>query len=392
MPPAERNDAAGPLFACPLCRHVDVQLASSSFCDRFCYEAGAGQHAKKGCAGPKGRGIDVRKEDDFTHFCTPGCRVEIVTPRLLLRPVHVSDDDRIAAIKMDPLVNSMQLYGQPSRLQVTRAFTQSYIENLIPALSSLGSSGTARERYVFAIEPRKEKDGSRAVQPHREPHALVDIDSEGYIGNIAIEITNPVKELTPRGGAPFMYPTVEALSASRTHAVLFYELHPNFWRQGLMSETIRALLPFIFQTLRLPHIIIDPLITNEGSILLAEKLGFVRIGETTGAGYWGKGGQALLRLTRGEWEKERGRKKAKAARKKSNKKAKESGATAGQEGSDELKVTVDGEDGVERLADKVVEPTEMAVQALMAQKGICRWCALAPFPTIPSRPVSRCLS
>ncbi|BGP48129.1 hypothetical protein JCM10450v2_004001 [Rhodotorula kratochvilovae] len=284
----------------------------------------------------------------------------------------MTDNDRLGSIKMDPLVNRTQLYGQPSLHEISRVFTRGYVENLIPALSSIGSRGAGRERYVFAIEPRREKDGTRAVQPRQVEDVRVELDAEGYIGNIAIEITDPVKELAPQGGAPVIYPTVEELAASKTHASTSYI-------RSLMSETIRALFPFIFRTLRLPHIIIDPLLTNDASILLAVKLGFTRVGEREAEGgrSWGKGGQALFRLTREEWEREQGRKKAKAARKKKNKKAKGADAAAREQEMEGLTVTIDGEEGDEARQQeerKAANPEETALQTVMAQKGICRWC------------------
>ena len=70
-------------------------------------------------------------------------------------------------------------------------FVAGYVQNNIPCLDILGSPYKDRRRYVFGIEPRLSKDRVRSLTPQPEEvegirHLL---DAEGYIGNIAIELS-----------------------------------------------------------------------------------------------------------------------------------------------------------------------------------------------------------
>ncbi|GAA5887373.1 hypothetical protein JCM5296_007116 [Sporobolomyces johnsonii] len=299
--------------SCELCAHVDV---TAVFCDDKC-AASPGGHEKNNCAGPAGREIVLEDPTSWKHFCTPACKVEIVTPRLRLRPVELRDNPRIFKIKNDRLVSSTQLYGEVNDPDdCLTYFTRGYVANQVPVLDSTGSHGNGRLRYVFAIEPRVGKDGKRMVEK-KTPHAGVrhDLDENGYIGNIAVELTATGTSASgygtadigvePRLGEVFYYPTRDELTGV-AEAVLFYELHPNFWRQGVMSEAIKAVLAFVFQDLGLPAAVVDPQAKNPSSIHLAEKAGFTYVQDKRS--FVGTL-QKVYRLTAEEWEKGRKKKK-----------------------------------------------------------------------------------
>lgn len=57
-------------------------------------------------------------------------------------------------------------------------------------------------------------------------------------------------------------------------AEIGYELHPAFWNQGIMSETLSAVLAYGFNELGLHRIEANPLAENEPSCRLLLKLGF----------------------------------------------------------------------------------------------------------------------
>lgn len=57
-------------------------------------------------------------------------------------------------------------------------------------------------------------------------------------------------------------------------AEIGYELHPAYWRQGLMSEALSAVLTYGFDELGLHRIEANPLAGNESSVKLLRKLGF----------------------------------------------------------------------------------------------------------------------
>ncbi|CEQ39019.1 SPOSA6832_00516, partial [Sporobolomyces salmonicolor] len=292
----------------------------------------------------------------WKDFCTPACKVEIITPRLRalpsssapspsddspepdsrgiahdcirlckgLRPVELGDNPRIFKIKNDRLVSSTQLYGEVNDPDdCLTYFTKGYIANQVPVLDSTGSHGNGRLRYVFAIEPRVGKDSKRMVEK-KASYAGVrhDLDENGYIGNIAIELTATGTSASgygtadigvePRLGEVFYYPTRDEF-ADVAEAVLSLShippLPPSFWRQGIMSETIKAVLAFVFQDLGLPAAVVDPQAKNPSSIRLAEKAGFTYVQDKKSfAGTL----QKVYRLTAEEWEKGRKKKKKKS--------------------------------------------------------------------------------
>ncbi|GAA5958827.1 hypothetical protein JCM21900_003938 [Sporobolomyces salmonicolor] len=328
MPSAQRCAACGKAVPelseqsrqtkhCELCAHVDV---TAVFCDDKCATSQGGHNLN--CAGPAGREIVLEDPTSWKDFCTPACKVEIITPRLRLRPVELGDNPRIFKIKNDRLVSSTQLYGEVNDPDVCLTyFTKGYIGNQVPVLDSTGSHGNGRLRYVFAIEPRVGKDNKRMVEK-KASYAGVrhDLDENGYIGNIAIELTATGTSASgygradigvePRFGEVFYYPTRDEF-ADVAEAVLFYELHPNFWRQGIMSETIKAVLTFVFQDLGLPAAVVDPQAKNPSSIRLAEKAGFTYVQDKKSfAGTV----QKVYRLTAEEWEKGRRKKKKKKSK------------------------------------------------------------------------------
>ncbi|GAA5930083.1 hypothetical protein JCM3775_004508 [Rhodotorula graminis] len=202
---------------------------------------------------------------ELYHLCTPGCQIAIDSARL--------HHDRIRAIKCDPLVNRSQLYGSPPPPFIFHMFTRRYIESLVPACRS-GGGTVGRTSYVFAVESRSEE-----VRPRPHAEAREHLDASGYIGNLGIDIECKSASLAPRVGEPFFYPSADDLEKAGAHASLYYELHPDFWGQGLMTELILAVLGFIFDTLLIPSVIVDPVSTNTASIRLAKRLGFALVGD-----------------------------------------------------------------------------------------------------------------
>lgn len=61
---------------------------------------------------------------------------------------------------------------------------------------------------------------------------------------------------------------------SRTCAELGYELRPGFWRRGLMTEALSAVIDHAFGCLGLHRLEAVPLASNKASIGLLLKLGF----------------------------------------------------------------------------------------------------------------------
>lgn len=53
-----------------------------------------------------------------------------------------------------------------------------------------------------------------------------------------------------------------------------YDLHPDHWRKGIMSEAVRAIMAYGFDTLQLHRIEANVTVGNDASTKLLDKLGF----------------------------------------------------------------------------------------------------------------------
>ncbi|GAA6021080.1 hypothetical protein JCM11491_004409 [Sporobolomyces phaffii] len=365
----------------PDCSHVGI---TSAWCQERCKHKTLAAHERTKCAGPARRSINLDDEASYRHFCPPACRIEIVTPRLRLRPVEMSDTPRVFKIKNDPLVSDMQLYGRVASESSCRLqFVTTYVSDNIPSLKpSFPMPETSRTRYVFAIEPRVSKDdGTRMVQPRPWPGARHELDANGYIGNIALELTttgqggpffNRSKRFDPKVGEIFTFPEREEIKDT-VEGTIFYELHPNFWRQGIMSEAFKAVLAFAFQTLRLSTVVVDPQEFNAGSIALAEAHGFEHVGDKTA---FTGARQRLYRLGYAGWDRARGAKKKKNNRKKTKKEKDEPVVVVVAPSAQEAVVLDDPDDSARPTERAIVEraavPPDAPVPTL--ERKCCRWC------------------
>ncbi len=68
-------------------------------------------------------------------------------------------------------------------------------------------------------------------------------------------------------------------SHRRACAEISYELDSAYWRQGLMSEALRAILDYGFATMELKTIRARVLADNSASLRLLRKFGFIDTGE-----------------------------------------------------------------------------------------------------------------
>jgi ribosomal-protein-alanine N-acetyltransferase len=92
-----------------------------------------------------------------------------------------------------------------------------------------------------------------------------------------------------------------------THTVeMGFDLHPDYWRQGIMTEALTAVLNYTFSdgnTMPVYRIeaLVDP--SNNPSMGLLSKLGFQEEGLRRGFGYWKGDYQDVLifALLRDEW-------------------------------------------------------------------------------------------
>jgi ribosomal-protein-alanine N-acetyltransferase len=148
----------------------------------------------------------------------------LVTERLCIRPLEETDVDALFVLKSDPLVT--RCYGQEphSHIERTRAWVLRNLEDQ-----------RRGEVLYWALELL---DGGEAI------------------------------------GACCLWNFNDA----RTCAEIGYELRPELWRKGIMTEALSAILDRAFGDLGLHRIEANPLATNLASIGTLLKLGFRREG------------------------------------------------------------------------------------------------------------------
>lgn len=74
----------------------------------------------------------------------------------------------------------------------------------------------------------------------------------GPAGNIALALESsggPIsrRPLEPQPGQPHNHPTFEQATRAKLVASMFYELHPQVWGMGLMSEAFGEVLRFAME-------------------------------------------------------------------------------------------------------------------------------------------------
>ncbi len=69
-------------------------------------------------------------------------------------------------------------------------------------------------------------------------------------------------------------------------AEIGYDLHPDYWNKGIMTEALHALIGFGFQQMSLNRIEADVTPGNDASVRVLQKLGFQEEGLLRQRGYW----------------------------------------------------------------------------------------------------------
>ncbi len=146
--------------------------------------------------------------------------IRIETERLLLRGWQQADLQDLFAYSRIPEVGNMAGWPALQTLEEAQEILDSFV----------------REPYTFALEHKQ----SRKV-----------------IGSLCMDWLDPDPEL----------PDANVL-------IFGYDLHKDFWGQGLMPEAIRRAIPYCFDTLKADYIRIGVYVWNRQSIRVAEKCGF----------------------------------------------------------------------------------------------------------------------
>lgn len=168
------------------------------------------------------------------------------------------------------LVQISQQYAEPfyrimSREDVTRYYGMDPLINLQEAAAVIDSFQT-----VF--------ESKRGIR-----WGIVLKESEEFIGTIGLNNLNVRAKKSEIG----------------------YELHPDYWRKGLMQEAVQAVLHYAFEQLDLVRMGAVTFPDNAASSRLLKKLGFIEEGRLRS--YLYQGGQShdalLFSLLKTEWVK-----------------------------------------------------------------------------------------
>ena len=192
-------------------------------------------------------------------------------------------------------------------------FLQRYIVSSIPRIK-VSEKGTCRGEYIFAITA---KDPSAiTIQPNADLRLANRLTSaEGYLGNIAIQLNTNLTDLLPQAGTVARHPTSEQCAQAGLHATMFYEIHPQLWGQGLMTEGFTEVLRFAMEEVgctkvmvstlhetdvcRADYVQSDPTSGNDASIRLCTSSGMRFVKEEMHFYY--KKPQLIHEITRDEW-------------------------------------------------------------------------------------------
>lgn len=177
---------------------------------------------------------------------------ELETPRLRLREIDIGDVE--------------WYFGHFSKKEIVHG--QGF-----PAPKGIGGARTELRRYF--IDLFNQKNGFRWGIELKEGGGL--IGSCGYY-----------KWLKPDGH----------------QAEIGYDLDPEYWGKGIMTEALTAIIDFGFKRMRLNRIELLAMPRNRRSIRLAKKLGFVKEGTLREHGFDEKGRRTddtLFSLLKKDW-------------------------------------------------------------------------------------------
>jgi len=123
-------------------------------------------------------------------------------------------------------------------------------------------------RYLFEFQPNTPEEHAAEVA---EIMTWSDRQINDKTG-IRWAITRPSDD-TMIGSCGF-----HAYNAENEHVEIGYELHPDYWRQGIMREAVTAVVSFCFEELGVHRAEADVTVGNVASRGLLESLGFTHEG------------------------------------------------------------------------------------------------------------------
>lgn len=148
------------------------------------------------------------------------------TNRLFLKPISISDLDKIHELHLLPETDKFNTLGIPDNINQTEKIIKDWIEK---------HNNEAIKNFTFKVEL---------------------IESETFIGLISLNLGNP------------KFKSCE----------VWYKFHSDFWNKGYATESLNKILEFAFGELDLHRIEAGCAVENIGSIRTLEKVGMTREG------------------------------------------------------------------------------------------------------------------
>jgi len=153
-------------------------------------------------------------------------KIEILTERVKLRLIKRSDLEMIHQLHSLPETDEFNALGIPENIEETKAVIEPWIaENQLDKI----------KKYTFAIENNLTGE---------------------FIGLFGLKLGN---EKYNRGE-------------------VWFKLHVDYWNKGYATESLKAVINFGFETLKLHRIEAGCAVNNIGSIKVLEKAGMIREG------------------------------------------------------------------------------------------------------------------
>lgn len=152
--------------------------------------------------------------------------IEILTARIKLRFIEMSDLNSIHELHSLPETDEFNALGIPQHINETKSTIEPWVAD--NKLSKI-------KNYTFAIETKSD---------------------ELFIGLFGLKLGN---EKYKRGE-------------------VWYKIHSDYWNNGYATESLRAVIDFGFDHLKLHRIEAGCAVENIGSIKVLEKVGMIREG------------------------------------------------------------------------------------------------------------------
>lgn len=154
--------------------------------------------------------------------------MNIYTSRLNLKPVSKNDLQAVHDLHLLPQTNEFNTLGVPKNIIATQEIIKNWVKN---------NELTIPKSHTFVIETTLEKQ---------------------FVGLIGINLGKEKYK----------------------NAEVWFKIHPLFWNNGFATESLKAVLEFGFQELKLHRIEAGCAIENTSSVKVLEKVGMQREAHT----------------------------------------------------------------------------------------------------------------